>query len=375
MLRTELRASFGNVYWVVGSKQPSGATMSDVARRAGVSVTTVSHVLNATRPVADATMRRVMAAASELGYVLDDLALGGRGKPLGAIGLAMSAVSNPYFSTVVQGVDQALSAAGYSILLAETHDDATGEAQAISQLLRKRVDGVILAPVRQSDEMIRLVGDRGIPVVAIDRGIDAEVDQTSVESTESTAKLVDHLAQLGHRRIAMIRGREGLSTTAERDQGFRLGLRRNGLEEFPQYLVNGNSNSEAAADAFAGLIRLDDPPTALVVGNNIMTVGVLTAAKRLRVNIPDDIALTCFDDLEWAGLITPGLTAIAQPVKSLGMQAAELVMSRLADPTLPIRRVVLHPTFVHRESCGCPPPSSDRPAAKAANTSFRLSRR
>lgn len=135
----------------------------------------------------------------------------------------------------------------------------------------------------------------------------------------------------------------------------RLGLRRNDIEFSDDYFVGGDSESGAAAGAFEHLLGLDSPPTALVVANNIMTVGVLTAAKRLGVRIAEDIALTCFDDPEWAGLVSPGLTTMAQPVKSLGIQAAELALSRMVDPTLPPRRVVLRPTFMHRESCGCPP--------------------
>lgn len=327
--------------------------MSDVAKRAGVSTTTVSHVVNRTRPVAPATTELVLDAASEVGYVPGDLlrSLGTTG--LKTVGLAMSAISNVYFGAVVHSIEATLSKAGYSLLLADTHDEPAGEVQAVTDLLRRHVDAVILAPVAEPSKILGYAGKRGVPIVVIDRPVSADVDQVAAENVEPTAGLVDHLADLGHRRIAMISGRKGLTTTTERIQGYRLGLRRNKLAFHRALQLDGDSTAEGGNRALRHLTALSSPPTAIVVANNDMTIGVLRAAKEIGVRIPEHLALVCFDDFEWADLFHPGLTAIAQPTHTMGVQAADLILSRLTHPELPSRNVRLKSTFVHRESCGC----------------------
>lgn len=327
--------------------------MSDVARRAGVSITTVSHVINRTRVVAPATTELVLEAASAVGYVPVDLLRSINSTGLKTVGLAMSAISNMYFGAVVHSIEETLSEAGYSLLLADTHDEPAAEVQAVAELLRKHVDAVILAPVGDPERILSYTQQHNVPVVVIDRPVAADVDQVAAESVEPTAQLVDHLADLGHRRIAMISGRTGLTTTTERVQGYRLGLQRSKLAFHRALQVNGDSTAEGARRALRQLLKLDSPPTAVVVGNNNMTIGVLRAAKEIGISIPNDLALVCFDDFEWADLFHPGLTAIAQPTHPMGVQAAELVLSRLAHPELPSRQVRLKSTFVHRESCGC----------------------
>lgn len=328
--------------------------MADVARAAGVSITTVSHVLNKTRPVAPGTARNVLEAIADIGYVPESVArsLGDTG--FETIGLAMSALSNPYFSNVVHGIDRHASTAGYSLLLADTHDERDTELRAVSELLRRRVSAVILAPSGDAAQVLRYAHQVDIPVVIIDRFVDAAVDQIAVENLEPTAKLVDHLVSIGHRAIGMVAGREGLSTTRERVDGYRLGLGRNGIEAEPRYLANGDSSEEGAEAAVHAMLDLPQPPTALVVGNNRMTIGTMRALCALDRKVPDDIALVAFDDFEWSDLFHPRLTAIAQPALSIGEQAVGLALSRIENPSMPPRKVTINPFFMHRESCGCP---------------------
>lgn len=326
--------------------------MTAVAERAGVSITTVSHVMNLTRPVAAATTALVLEAAVEVGYV-SDAVRSLRNAGLKTVGLAMSAISNPYFGAVVHSIEETLSREGYSLLLADTHDEQAVEMRAVLQLLRNHVDAIILAPVADPTKILGYTAKQEIPVVVIDRPVASDVDQVTAENIESTAQLVEHLAQLGHERIAMISGRRGLTTTTEREDGYRLGLRRQRLPYRRELHVDGDSTADGGAAAFRHLLALVPPPTATVVANNSMTIGVLRAAKIMEVRIPEDLALVCFDDFEWADLFRPGLTTIAQPTEAIGMHAAELVLSRIAHPELPGRRIQLKSTFVHRESCGC----------------------
>ncbi|WP_405782898.1 LacI family DNA-binding transcriptional regulator [Streptomyces sp. NBC_00859] len=329
-------------------------TMSDVARHAGVSVSTVSHVLNKTRPVADATARAVLDAVAHTGYVPDAVARALDNSGYGTIGLAMSALSNPYFSNVVHGIDRHASAAGYSLLLADTHDVHDREVKAVSELLRRRVSAIILAPSGDGSTAIHYARQVDIPIIVIDRFVAAPVDQIAVDNVEPTAVLVEHLASLGHTRIAMLTGRKGLSTTTERLAGYRTGLARNGIGPDASLEADGDSTEDGAAQAVRRLLNLPRPPSAIVAGNNRMTIGSMRALRDAGLSVPADMALVSFDDFEWADLFQPRLTAIAQPALSIGEQAVEMALARIRDPELAPRKVTINPAFTHRESCGCP---------------------
>lgn len=326
--------------------------MGDVARLAGVSISTVSHVLNKTRAVAPDTSRLVHDAVAACGYVPAKMARQ-QHEGFGTIGLAMSAISNPYFGDVVHGLDRRAAKEGYSLLLAETHDDVDTELRAVGELLRRKVSAIVLAPSSNAERTFNYARQAGVPVTVIDRFVKEEVDQIGVENVESTARLVDHLAEIGHNRIAMISGRPGLATTEERVRGYRLGLERNHIPVREEYFVSGDSQAGSAQQAIAELLSRGKPPTAVVVANNQMTIGTMRGLRNAGMQVPDDIALVAFDDFEWSDLFHPRLTAIAQPTLMIGEQAFELALSRITEPGLPPRRVLIQPTFQHRESCGC----------------------
>jgi LacI family transcriptional regulator, galactose operon repressor len=327
-------------------------TMADVARAAGVSVTTVSHVVNKTRRVNPETIAAVEAAIQATGYIPDQVARSIRTGGTRTIGCAISAMSNPYFAEVVHGVERAAARAGYSLLLTDTHDDPAGQMRAIATLLSRRVDAVVLAPSHDATAAITQVTNRGLAIVLIDRFFDAPIDQVGSENVEPTAELVDHLASLGHRRIGLVAGLDGLATTTERLEGFRLGLRRNKLRPASDLIASG-ANLEAY-HVTRQFLSKTKPPTALVVGSNRMTIGAMRAIRDSGLTVPDDIALVAFDDFEWADLFHPRLTAIAQATAEMGELAVQMILSRLAEPELEPRKERLPAVFVHRESCGCP---------------------
>jgi LacI family transcriptional regulator len=190
-------------------------------------------------------------------------------------------------------------------------------------------------------------------VVLIDRMPGGDFDQVGSENEEPTARLVDHLAGLGHRRIGLVAGLAELTTTAERVRGYRAGIAAAGLSADDALIAYGGSQRDPARAATHALLELADPPTALVSGNNFMTIGVMRGLADRGLRVPEDIALVTFDDFEWADLFHPRLTAVAQPIGELGRRAVELLLSRIADPSLPSRSVRLPTTFVHRDSCGC----------------------
>ncbi|BFO20562.1 LacI family DNA-binding transcriptional regulator [Streptomyces sp. KM77-8] len=287
------------------------ATMADVARTAGVSVATVSHVLNDTRPVLPHTRQAVLNAIDELGYTPNSLARSLVTSRTRSIGLAVSAISNPYFTEILQGVETEALRHGYSLLIADPHDDPAHERKVVQLLHERRVDGMIIAPPRSRANCS--------PTCAATRSRPSSwtawwtcpgrrcprFDQICAESTEPTALLVTHLAGLGHRRIALVAGRPGLSTTAERITGYRHGLAASGLPYDERLLVHGHSESAGAERATTELLSLGSRPTALVTANNAMTIGALRALRAHGLSVPADIALCCFDDFAWADLFTP----------------------------------------------------------------------
>lgn len=363
-------------------------TMADVARSAGVSVATVSHVLNGTRPVLPHTRQAVLDAIDTLGYTPNTLARSLVTSRTRSIGLAVSAISNPYFTEILQGVEAAALEAGYSLLLADPHDDPGHERKVVQLLHERRVDGMIVAPSAHPHDLVGYLRRHAVPTVFLDRAIDAGVldsttaggdaaapaegapwyDQVCAESAGPTARLVTHLATLGHRRIGLVAGLPGLSTTVERVSGYRDGLTAAGLAHDERLLVSGHSESAGAEQATAALLALPDPPTALVTANNAMTIGALRALRRHSLSVPDDIALCCFDDFTWADLFSPRLTAIAQPSRELGARAVQMLLDRLDEPRRPARTVRLPCAFVHRTSCGCPE-ESIRPRTPEHTTS------
>jgi len=328
--------------------------MADVAREAGVSVSTVSHIINGTRFVKEDTKERVLAAIRGTGYTHNTIARSLVTASTKTIGLAISAISNFYFADIVAAIDTATRKAGYTLLLADTHDDPEEELHVVQALHQRRVDGVLYAPSTGADGPgLSYLAELGVPTVLVDRCASAVLDQIGSENRASTATLTGHLTDLGHRRVGLIAGLPDVRTTIERTEGYRDALKQAGLPDDPSLIVGGRPSTAVADAALAELLALPDPPTALVIGNNHLAIETMRALGKRGIRVPDDIALVTFDDFEWADLFHPRLTAMAQPIGDIGGQAVSLLLDRLGEPHRPPRTVRLEPTFMHRESCGC----------------------
>jgi LacI family transcriptional regulator len=328
-------------------------TMAEVGRLAGVSGATVSHVINGTRAVRPETARRVLAAVERTGYTPNTVARGLARARTQSIGLALSAVSNPYFIELVATIEAEAGRAGHMLLVGNTQEDPEQELRVVQGLLQRRVDGLLLAPTAGAGErVLRYLAGQSLPVVLLDRFVSAGLDEVGTENEQPTTRLVEHLAGLGHERIGMVAGFPGLSTTVERIRGYRMGLLRSGLDEDDALIAEGGWR-DAAFAATRRLLDLPQPPTALVSGTNHTTIDVLHVLAERTLRVPDDIALVAFDDFDWAELFAPRLTTIAQQTRTIGERAVQLLLSRIDDPTLPARHVRVDATFVHRDSCGC----------------------
>jgi LacI family transcriptional regulator len=241
------------------------------------------------------------------------------------------------------------------IFLSDTQDDPARELAVLTALHQRRVDGVILAP--SADPELRglaYLRATRLPCVLVDRTPDPSFDQVGVNNREAMRELVDYVAGLGHRRIGYIGGHPGFETTLERIIGYRNSLQRLGLDCGERYLVTGNASTASAAEATHALLSLPDPPTAIVTGNNMATIGAMRAIRARGLGVPADISIAGFDDFEWADCFEPRLTLIAQPCEEIGRRAAFLLMERIAAPEGARRTVRLDATLRLRDSCARP---------------------
>jgi LacI family transcriptional regulator len=336
------------------TRTASASTMADVAREAGVSVSTVSHVLNGTRKVSPETVRAVEDAIAKTSYIPNTLARSLAGATTQSIGIALSAITNHYFSEVVGAIEVEARRHGLMIFLADTHDDPEQELQTVRALHQRRVDGIILAPSADPERAaLHYLRTHAIPTVLIDRLVAPEFDQVGAENRRPMVELVKHLASHGRRRLALVAGQPGLSTSQERLAGYRAGLKQAGLSFDPALVATGHSALEPARQAVRGLLALDSRPDAVVAGNNLMTIGAMHALRDAGLRVPEDIALAGFDDFDWATAFTPRLTVVAQPCVELGATAVRLLMRRLQEPAAKPKTVRLPATLHVRDSCGC----------------------
>ncbi|GGN79860.1 LacI family transcriptional regulator [Streptomyces albiflavescens] len=333
------------------------ATISDVARIAGVSTSTVSHVINGTRPVRDETRTRVEEAVRATGYRRDSLARALRRSRTDSIGLIVTDVAEPAFAAMARGVEREAMAAGYTLLLANSGEDPALEARALEVLTERRVDGVLIAPVARSrSEEITGVIDQGTPVVLMDRLGGVKADQVGVENTAPMRELVLHLAQRhGHRRIALAAGDADVSTIAERRRGYLEALAAAGIEVDDTLVVTGSGRADDTRERMLGVLRQPQPPSAVVAASTETAVGVLEAAKQLGLAVPETFAFATFDGFPHSDLFRPGITTVTQPAHEIGATAMQLLISRI-DGTLTSRHrsIRLEPEITYRESCGCP---------------------
>lgn len=328
--------------------------MDDVARAAQVSVSTVSHVINGTRKVHAETTQKVEQAIAALGYIPNSLARSLARSATSTIGVAIPALSNHYFAETVQAIDTECAKHGLMMMLTDTHDDPLQELRVIQSLHQRRVDGILFAPSSDPQELaLKYLKVNQIPTVLVDRLHGHDFDQVGVENVQSTAKMISHLIEHGHRRIGFVSGTPASSTSLERLDGYSLALSQAGIE-FEESLVEcGFSSIKPAQMATKRLVNLKNPPTAIMASNNMMTIGAMHTLRECRINVPKDIALVGFDDFDWASFFNPRLTVIRQPLEQQGRLAVQLLIQRIQTPERALEVHRLQPKLMIRDSCGC----------------------
>jgi LacI family transcriptional regulator len=336
-------------------------TIHDVATHAGVSAMTVSRVINDSPRVSVDTRKRVQESITKLGYVPNRLARGLIQRKTGAFGVIVPDVANPFFTLVVRGVEQVAWRAGYHVMLCDTQGDLERERGYLEDMVAFHVEGVLIAPVGdRSRPHFRLLTRNNVPFVLIDRSITGfEGDLVQGDSVAGGRRLVEHLIELGHRRIGMVTENPDVSTARDRVQGYREALERAGIEFDPELVARSSTiDANVARDTTLELLALPDPPSAIFAVNNIAVVGVVEAARERGLEIPDDLAVVCFDDIEHVSRLYPFLTVMAQPAETYGTIATQLLLDRLHGRVSERRRIVVLPAdFIVRKSSGARAPA------------------
>jgi LacI family transcriptional regulator len=342
--------------------------MRDVARAAGVHSGTVSRVLNpVTRPLVNPrTAERVEAAARELGYSLNPIARSLKTRRSYSIGVVIPDLTNPLFPPMIRGMEEVLDRAGYTTLVASTDGDADRERQRVQTLMGRHVDGFVIATASRRDRLVADMLAGGMAVVLVNRTTEGGgVLAVVPDDRKGSALAVDHLVELGHRRIAHVAGPRGLSTGHLRWRGFVEAMEDHGLEVDPKLVAVADGYTEAAgARAARDLLHAARRPTAVVAANDLLALGVYAALADAGLRCPRDVSVIGFNDMPFTDRFSPPLSTIHIPQARIGSRAAELLLERIADPAAPPQTLLFEPTLLVRASTRRPPPSA-RPPSRA----------
>jgi LacI family transcriptional regulator len=319
-----------------------------------VSPVTVSRVINNAGNVSPTTQEKVERAIEELGYVPSVAARSLRSKQTCTLALVVPDVTNAFWTTVARGVEDAAQSHNYSVFLYNTDENPSKQLRYLDVIASQRVDGVIIAPYDSDAGNLAKLRSQNIPTTVIDRRIEGwDVDSVRGDSISGARALVQHLISLGHRRIAMISGPMSTSTAEDRVAGYCLALTEVGITPDPRLIKRGEFRSVSGERLTYQLLDEGHKPTAILAANNAIAMGVIDALEKRGLRIPQDIALVCFDDFPDASRFFPFLTVAVQPAYDMGVNAAQLLLSRLdAEVDLPPRHLILPTRLIIRYSCG-----------------------
>jgi LacI family transcriptional regulator len=328
-----------------------------------VSPVTVSRVINNVGNVSAATREKVERVIEELGYVPSVMARSLRSKRTRTLALMVSDVTNPFWTTVARGVEDTAQSRDYSVFLYNTDENPVKQQRYLDVVVAQRADGVIIAPYDSDAQNLAQLRQRNIPTVIIDRRIEGwEVDSVRGDSLSGAKALVQHLIRLGHERIAMISGPANTSTAEDRVTGYCMALAEAGIPLDTRLIIRGEYRTLSGEKLTQRVLDEELNPTAIFAANNAIALGVIDAVGKRGLRIPQDIALVCFDDLPNVSCLFPFLTVVAQPAYDMGVNAAQLLLSRLdSEGSLQPRHVVLPTRLIVRHSCGSRLQDSDHP--------------
>ncbi|MGF1706433.1 substrate-binding domain-containing protein [Enterovibrio baiacu] len=329
------------------------ATMKDIAKLAGVSTSTVSHVINKTRFVSDEIAERVNGAAKELHYYAPSaLARSLKINRTNTIGMLVTTSTNPFFGEVVKGVERSCYHLGYNLILCNTEGDATRMKASIETLMQKRVDGLILMCSTLEDEQDEIYDRMGnLPVVIMDWGPTSfACDKIQDNSLHGGYLATKHLIDNGHTEIGCITGPLVKSQAQTRFEGFKQAMNEAKLPLKPEWIIESDFECEGGAHAFAQMQQQAHQPSAIFVCNDMMAMGVLNCAHEQGIKVPEDLSIIGYDDIHIAKFMTPSLTTVHQPKYRLGKAAVDALIARIGDNDGEKKVVELEPSVVERKT-------------------------
>jgi LacI family transcriptional regulator len=327
-------------------------SLRDVAKAAKVSVGTVSNVLNRSEVVAPKTLARVQATIKELGFVPNGFARNLRSGQSRTLGLIVPDVSNPFFTEVARGVEDAASKRDYAVFLCNSDESATKEERYVNVLIQQQVRGVLITPADMKSDRLDVMRDRGISVALLDREIKGRKQcSVSVDDVHGGQIAIEYLAGLGHKNIAWVCGPESIPQVADRGAGVAKAAKVAGskIETIRVSLMNATNGEEAARR----ILELDMLPTAIFCANDLLALGVMRALLASKVRIPEQVSVLGYDNIEFAPSAAVPLSSIAQPSYQMGVTAADLLLNECEDgDSHEHQQIRFQPQLVERASTG-----------------------
>lgn len=336
-------------------RRAMSVTIHDIARKTGISVSTVSRVLNhktANYRISKKTETLVLQAAQELNYQPNQLARGLRLKKTQTIGLVAPDLSNPFFAYVIKSVQTVAHGLGYSLVVCDTDESLEMEIEHLNLLRSKGVDGLIIMPVGQKHHHIASLLHEGLPMVLLDRCFDElNADAVMVDNYRGAFEATEHLIRYGHSHIAIIKGLADTFTNNGRVQGYKDALARHGFAVDESLIVGRDFGKENGYIETKLLLQRASPPTAIFAASDLITLGALQAIFEAGWRIPEDISLVAFDDMDFAPFVMSPLTAVAQPKEVMGEIAVKLLVQQIKEDGIrEANRIVLKPKLIVRDS-------------------------
>ena len=326
------------------------ATIKDVAALAGISYTTVSHVVNKSRPVSEEVRIKVEAAIKTLDYVPSAVARSLKAKTTATIGLLVPNSLNPYFAELARGIEDYCERNGYCVILCNSDDNPDKQRSYLRVLLEKRIDGLIVASAGGDAVLAEGLAAVRTPMVIVDRGLEGvNADMVRIDHEYGAYLATRHLLELGHRDIATIGGPASTSVAQMRLAGFCRALREAGIEVPGERMLESDFTSTGGYAA-AALLLETNPPSAIFAGNDMIGIGVLRAAAERNIRVPSELSVIGFDDIQMSRYVSPALTTVGQSILQLGEMAAEVLLRRIASPAMATDQRIVTPSIVLRES-------------------------
>jgi len=329
-------------------------SLNKVAEEAGVSIATVSRVINDSPGVNPETRMKVQQVIKELKYTPSRVAkrLRNRNASGNLLGALIPDIQNPFYMEVLRGIEDVAYENKYALIMCNFSQDEKKEKLYLDILQSESIDGLIAAPTNEHDQEVISLVKTGLPIVCVDRGLSGvDVDVVLVENQKGAFTAVDHLAKAGYKRIAYISGLQQIPSSQQREQGYLDALSANGLAIDRNLIKYGDSRHESGVKLCEELLNYSDPPDAIFTGNNLITLGALETIHKKGLKVPGQIAIIGFDDMYWAISLNPPLTAVRQPAYEIGRRAAEQLILRINDPTRPTMSMILKTELMIRSSC------------------------